>query len=261
MKPSAAVRRVAWITGGGGGIGRAVATRLADDGCQIVLLDIDSRRNEVVAGEITASGGHALALVVDVTSEEQIAAAVEKSLASFETIDLLVNNAAAIGPTAPLHAVSRSDWDHVLAVNLTGPFLCSKAVLPTMIPRRSGKIINIASIAGKIAYPLRSPYAVSKAGLIELTLTLAKEVGEHNIQVNAICPGPVTGPRMDRIIAERAVRLGQSADTVRQTYLSSSVLKRMVNADDIAAVVSLLASVAGDNITGQTIDVTAGYAL
>src|SRR5439155_17997469 len=108
------------------------------------------------------------------------------------------------GHTAPVARGERAAWDDVLAVNLTGAFLCAKAVLPAMIGRRSGKIINISSIAGKIGYALRSPYAVSKWGLIGFTLSLAKEAGEHNIQVNAVCPGPVKGERMQRLFEQRA---------------------------------------------------------
>src|SRR5262249_45182567 len=116
-------------------------------------------------------------------------------------------------------------------------------------------------IAGKIAYALRSPYAVSKWGLIGLTLTLAKEMAAHNIQVNAVCPGPARGERMDRIIRQRAAELGQTPEQVEPTYLDTMALKPFVEPEDVAAMVAYLASPAGDNITGATFDVTAGYAL
>jgi NAD(P)-dependent dehydrogenase (short-subunit alcohol dehydrogenase family) len=154
-----------------------------------------------------------------------------------------------------------ADWDEVLAVNLTGAFLCCRAFLPGMIARRAGKIINIASVAGKTAYPLRSPYAVSKWGLIGLTLTLAREVGEHQIQVNAVCPGPVEGDRMRRVIQERAAELGQEPAVVESDYLARTALHRMVTSHDVAALVAFLASPEADNITGQAIDVSAGYGL
>ncbi len=155
----------------------------------------------------------------------------------------------------------RSDWDEVLTVNLTGAWLCCQAVLPEMIARRAGKIINIASMAGKIAYPLRSPYAVSKWGLIGLTLTLAQEVGVYQIQVNAVCPGPVEGERMRRIIRDRAVALGQVPEEVERAYVEPAAMKRMVRAEDVAALVAFLASPEADNITGQAIDVSAGFRL
>ena len=148
-----------------------------------------------------------------------------------------------------------------MAVNLTGAFLCAKAVAPLMMEQRCGKIINISSIAGKQAYPLRAPYAVSKWGLIGLTLTLAKELGPHNIQVNAVCPGPVEGERMRTIIEKRASELKRSVEEVQRAYLSATVLGRMVREDDVASVAVFLASAEGDNITGQAIDVAAGYGL
>jgi NAD(P)-dependent dehydrogenase (short-subunit alcohol dehydrogenase family) len=174
---------------------------------------------------------------------------------------VLVNNAGIIGPTAPVAQVRRADWDEVLGVNLTGAFLCARAVLPDMTARRSGRIINIASIAGKMAYALRSPYAVSKWGLIGLTLTLAKECGPYNIQVNAVCPGPVSGERMRGIISRRAAELGQTVDEVERAYVGAAALGRMVEAEDVAAMVTFLASPAGRNITGQALDVTAGYGM
>jgi NAD(P)-dependent dehydrogenase (short-subunit alcohol dehydrogenase family) len=203
----------------------------------------------------------ALACSTDVTDETQVQDMVTRTLGAFGRIDLVVNNAAIVGPTARVPDIARKDWDDVLAVNLTGAFLCAKAVLPTMMQQHTGKIINIASIAGKIAYAWRSPYAVSKWGLIGLTMTLAKEMGEYNIQVNAVCPGPVAGPRMDGIIQKRAAEMGQTIEQAEAWYLQSTVLKRMVQPDDVANLVAYLASPAGDNITGQTLDVTAGWGL
>jgi len=171
----------------------------------------------------------------------------------------LVNNAGIIGPTAAVPDVSRRDWEEVLAVNLTGAFLCSKLFLPAMIARRSGRIINISSIAGKIGYALRSPYAVSKWGMIGLTLSTAKEVGEHNIQVNAVCPGPVEGDRMKALIETRADEQGRSVGEVTQEYVDQVVLGRFVQADDIAALVAFLTSDEALNITGQALDVSAGW--
>src|SRR5205085_10049787 len=139
--------------------------------------------------EIQRLGRHTLAVVADVTQEEQVEAMAAQARQTLGRIDVLVNNAGIIGPTAPVVSLRRADWDEVLAVNLTGAMLCCKAVLPGMLARRAGKVINISSIAGKIAYALRSPYAVSKWGLIGLTLTLAREAGPYNGQVNAVRPG------------------------------------------------------------------------
>jgi NAD(P)-dependent dehydrogenase (short-subunit alcohol dehydrogenase family) len=253
--------RVAIVTGGGKNIGRAIALRLARDGFAVVVVGLGLDELRGVAGEIEHLGQRGLALVTDVSREDQVAGMVAQTLHTFGRIDVLVNNAAIIGPTAPVLQIRREDWEEVLAVNLTGAFLCAKAVLPAMMEQRSGRIINISSIAGKIAYALRSPYAVSKWGLIGLTLTLAKEVGQHNIQVNAVCPGPVQGERMQRVISQRAAELNQTAAQVEEVYLQTMVLRRMVTEEEVAALVAYLASPAAAGMTGQAIDIAAGYGL
>jgi NAD(P)-dependent dehydrogenase (short-subunit alcohol dehydrogenase family) len=252
---------VAIVTGGGRAIGRRISLELARAGHDLVVAGPIADEIQAVAGEIRASGRQALPLIVDVTREEQVQEMAARTLAEYGRVDVLVNNAGIIGPTAPVTEVQRGDWDEVLAVNLTGPYLCAKAVLPAMIARRAGKIVNISSIAGQVGYALRSPYCASKWGLIGLTLTLAKEVGGHNIQVNAVCPGPVAGSRMQRIIEKRAAELGRTVDDMQQEYVDTTLLKRFVREEDVAALVVYLASPAGDNITGQTLGVTAGYGL
>jgi len=253
--------RVAMVTGGGRALGKVISRRLARDGADVVLIGPDTQELQETAFEIQALGRQALAIVADVSQQDQVNAMAERARQTFGRIDILVNNAGVIGPTALAVNISRAEWDEVLAVNLTGAFLCCKAVAPGMMARRSGKIINIASMAGKMAYALRSPYAVSKWGLIGLTLTLAKELGEYNVQVNAVCPGPVVGERMQRIIQQRAVELSQSVAEVERSYIEAAALKRMVQADDVAALVAFLASAEADNITGQAIDVSAGYGI
>ena len=197
--------------------------------------------------------------MVDVSIEAQVDSSVERTVAELGPIDLLVNNAGITGPTAYAHDVSRSAWDDVMCVNLTGAFLCSKAVAPSMIQRRSGKIINISSVAGKMGYALRAPYCVSKWGLIGLTLTQANELGQYNIQVNAICPGPVEGERMQALLQKRAHQQGKSIDDVKREYVSNTALGKMVQEEDIASMVSFLASSEANHITGQAIDVSAGW--
>ncbi len=153
--------RVAIVAGGGQGIGRTIALRLVRDGIDLVLAGPDPDGLHATAAEIRSLGGHALAVVADVSREGQVGALDEQARAAFGRIDVLVNSAAIIGPTAPVARVRRGEWDEVIAVNLTGALLCRQVVLPEMIARGSGKIVNIASVAGKIAYPLRSPYAES----------------------------------------------------------------------------------------------------
>jgi NAD(P)-dependent dehydrogenase (short-subunit alcohol dehydrogenase family) len=146
-------------------------------------------------------------------------------------------------------------------VNLTGAFLCSRAVIPQMMSQGSGAIINIASIAGRLAYALRSPYAVSKWGMLGLSRTLAQELGPHNIRVNAICPGPTAGDRMNTVIEGRAKGLGLPREEVERNYLEGTALKRMVDPAHVAAAVVFLASNEGSSITGEAIDITCGFSL
>jgi len=253
--------QAAIITGGGQGIGKAIALKLAREGADVLVSGRHRDTLENTAREIEKLGRRSLVAVTDVSQESQVSAMVEAALQYFGRIDILVNNAGVTGPTAPITSVSRDEWDHVFAVNLTGAFLCAKAVIPHMIERRSGKIINISSIAGKLAYALRSPYAASKWGMIGLSRTLAQELGPHNIQVNAICPGPTAGDRMRGVIAGRARELGQTEAEVERLYVEGTALKRMVDPDHVAAMVVLLVSNEGSSITGEAIDVSAGYAL
>jgi len=254
-------QKVAIVTGGARNIGKTISLRLAREGMRLAIVAPEADEVEATTTEFKRLNVACLPLVVDIRREDQVQSMAEAVRHTWGRIDLLVNNAGIIGPTAPVPQVSLDDWSDVLAVNLTGAFLCAKHVLPVMTAQRSGKIVNISSIAGKIGYALRSPYAVSKWGLIGLTLTLAKEGGPHNIQVNAICPGPVEGERMRRVMANRARETGQSDAEVRQWYLQQMALGRFVQAEDIAAMVAYLASPQADNITGQAIDVTAGYGL
>lgn len=251
--------RSAIITGSGRGIGREIALSFAREGALLLLADRQAEGLSRVAEEARALGGKAQPFVADVSNAADVERMAQAAFSHFGKVDILVNNAAVIGPTAPLHEIGESDWAEVLAVNLTGPFLCARAVLGDMIARRSGRIINIASIAGKIAYPLRSPYAASKWGLIGMTMALAAEVGRYNITVNAICPGPVEGERMARVIEERAHALGISKEEVERRFRQAAALGRMVKAKDVAAVALFLASEDGENITGEAIAVSAGY--
>jgi NAD(P)-dependent dehydrogenase (short-subunit alcohol dehydrogenase family) len=255
------MEQVAVVTGAGQGLGRIIALRLGQAGFAVALTGPEQNQLDQVATEMTALGQTAISLVVDVRDEAQVQQMAAQVRRRFAHIDLLVNNAGIIGPTAAVQEVQASEWADVLAVNLTGAFYCCKAVLPCMYERRQGKIINMSSIAGKFAYASRSPYAASKWGLIGLTLTLAREAGPFNVQVNAICPGPVEGPRMQRVIAQRAAELGCSEAEVKRDYLGRMALRQFVQPEDVAEAVAYLASPAGDRITGQTLDVTAGYGL
>jgi NAD(P)-dependent dehydrogenase (short-subunit alcohol dehydrogenase family) len=253
--------QVAVVTGAGRGLGRVIALRLGQAGFAVALAGPEQSDLQQLAAEMAGLGQTALPVVVDVRDEAQVQQMAAQVRGHFSHIDLLVNNAGIIGPTAGVQDVHASEWNDVLAVNLTGAFYCCKAVLTGMYERRQGKIINISSIAGKFAYALRSPYAVSKWGLIGLTLTMAREAGPFNVQVNAICPGPVEGSRMQKVIADKAAEQGRSEADVKREYLDRMALGQFVQPQDVAEAVAFLASPAGDRITGQTLDVTAGYGL
>jgi len=253
--------QVAIVTGGGRGIGKEIALALANEGANVL---VSGRHREVLdstAAEIEALGRRSVVTVTDVSNEAQVNEMVQAAVNAFGRIDILVNNAGLVGPTAPVTGVKREDWDEVFAVNLTGAFLCAKAVIPHLIEHRSGKIINISSIAGKMAYALRSPYAASKWGMLGLSATLALELGTHNIQVNAICPGPTAGDRMTGVIAGRAKELGRSVEEIEKLYVEGTALKRMVDPKHVAAAVVFFCSEDGDSITGEALEVSAGYAL
>lgn len=253
--------QTAIITGGGRGIGKAIALALAREGADVLVSGRQRDVLETTADEIKKLGRRALATVTDVSNEEQVTEMVNACLERFGQVDILVNNAGVTGPTASVINVDLDQWNDVIAVNLTGAFLCAKAVVPHMMERGYGRIINISSVAGKLAYALRSPYAASKWGMIGLSRTLAQELGPYNIQVNAICPGPTEGDRMRGVISGRARELGKSEVEIEQLYVQGTALKRMVDPTHVADAVLFFASDAGASITGEALDVTAGYAL
>lgn len=253
--------KVAVITGGGKGIGRAIALRFAGEGAKVLLNGTSKEAIEEVAEEIERSGGHALAYQADIAEEANVRQMIEAALSAFGRIDILVNNSGIAGPTAPLVKVSLEDWQRTFDVNLTGAFLCAKYALPGMIEQKSGCVLNITSVGGLGGYPFRSPYSASKWGMIGLTKTLALEVGRHNITVNAIAPGPVRGPRIEAVLQKRAEQLGRSFAEMEQEMVEGTALKRMVENEDIAAMALFLASDEGRNITGETINISGGMRL
>ena len=252
--------KVALITGGGRGIGRAIALRFASEGAAVMLAATKRESLAATAAEIRKAGGRATTTIADVADEAAVKKMVAATLAELGGLDVLVNNAGIGGPTLKVVDMDRADWDRTLAVNVTGAFLCSKHAIPHMLERKSGRIVNITSIAGLRGDPLRSPYAVSKWGMIALTRTLAGELGEHGITVNAIAPGAVRGERVEGVIAARAKALGRpAADVERELFVDPTALKRMVGPDDVAATAAFLASDDAANITGETISVSAGF--
>jgi 3-oxoacyl-[acyl-carrier protein] reductase len=237
--------KVALVTGAGQGIGAAIARRLAAAGARIAVFDLNFPSARAVAQEI---GG--IPLAGDVTREADLEVALANLTASAGPVDILVNNAGIIGKVGPISEVSRSDLEQVLAINLIGPFLLSRAVIPAMLERQYGRIVNVASIAGKEGNPNLIPYSVSKAALIALTKALAKEVaGKGDITVNSISPAVIHTPMMDALPA------------ATQEYMVSRVpLGRPGKAEEVAALVHYLASSEASFTTGQCYDISGGRA-
>ena len=250
---------VAIVTGGGRGIGRAISSAIASEGAKVVVAGRSAHLLDEVVKDIKSKGGQAKAIQTDVRDESQVKRMVEQTLADWGQIDVLVNNAGITGPTANLVDLDLSDWNEVLTVNLTGFMLCAREVLKGMIPRRNGNIINISSISGMAGHPLRSPYAVSKWGIIGLTETLAIEVGQHNIRVNCISPGAVKGERMDNVWKAKAKALHVTYEEVMNSVMSQYSLKRIAEPSEVAAAVVFLASDESSGITGHTLVVNCGY--
>ncbi|MBI5760721.1 MAG: SDR family oxidoreductase [Planctomycetales bacterium] len=235
----------AFITGAGQGIGAAIARRFAAAGAMVGVFDLD----EGLAGKLAREIG-GIPLVGSVTSEADIDRALNEFRQQAGSPDLVVNNAGIIGKVGPIGSLDRSDLENVLAVNLVGPFLISRAVLPAMRERRYGRIVNVASIAGKEGNPNLIPYSVSKAALIALTKALAKEVaGQGDITVNSISPAVIHTPMMDAL------------PQTTQDYMVSRVpLGRPGTADEVAALVHYLASSEASFTTGQCYDISGGRA-
>jgi len=251
--------KVAIITGGGKGIGRAISLAFAREGANVVVAARTESALKEVASEIEAIGRKSLAVVTDLSDPEQSLAMVDRTLEEFGKVDVLVNNSGIEGPTASVVDMDLEAWNQVLAVNLTGTMLCAKhALKKSMIPRQNGIIINISSGMGRRGFGLRSPYSASKWGIIGFTQALAWEVGGCGIRVNCIVPGPVEGDRLERVLREKSKVLGITFEEIMQSTKARSALGRMVKPEEVAALAVFLASEQSSSITGQTINCCAG---
>lgn len=240
--------RKAVVTGAGSGIGRVIALTLAGKGAAVAVVDVNLDAARSVASEIEAAGGAAAAFAVDVSDADAVAAAMKEVAEALGGLDILVNNAG-ITRDNLLIRMSPDDWDLVLKVNLKGAFNCTRAAVRPMMSTRWGRIVNIASVIGQVGNVGQANYAASKAGLIALTKTTAREFASRNITANAIAPGFIQTPMTDSL-----------PEKVRESLAEKILLKRLGTPEDVANLVAFLVSDDADYITGQTINVDGGMA-
>jgi len=239
------------VTAGAAGIGRSILEAFVKAGSQVHICDVDEAVLNRTMQEIPGVTGS----VADVASEPNVDRLFEDVKRHLGGLDVLVNNAGIAGPTGPVETLSLADWERTMGVNLTGQFLCTRRAVPMLKEAGGGSIVNLSSVAGRLGYPLRTPYASAKWAVVGFSKSLASELGRFGIRVNAIQPGIVAGERMKRVIAARAASQGKSEREVEEQYLEQISLRRMVEPTDIAAMVLFLCSEAGRNITGQAISV------
>ncbi len=243
--------QVALVTGAGNGIGRAIAVGFARAGADVAVAGRTPQTLAEVAGKIEAEGRRSLTCVVDMRDIPQVRAMVRQVVETFGRLDVLVNNAGLTNRTPSLE-VTEETWDAVMGTNLKGLFFCCQEAARHMVPRRRGKIINVASIFGLVGRPERAAYSASKAAAMQLTRTLAVEWAPHNIHVNAIAPGATRTPTREELFGDPAYL---------QRLVAQYPLGRIADPEDIVGTALFLASTASDFITGQTIVVDGGHTI
>jgi NAD(P)-dependent dehydrogenase (short-subunit alcohol dehydrogenase family) len=239
------------VTAGAAGIGLAIVKRLLAHGAHVFVCDVD----EVALGSFAKSNPQAHAVNADVSSDadvDRMFAGVRDNLGG---LDALINNAGIAGPTGAVEEIDPTEWRRCIEIDLTGQFLCARRAVPMLKAAGGGSIINMSSAAGRHGYAYRTPYSAAKFGIIGFTQSLAKELGPANIRVNAILPGIIEGPRIERVIRDRAAQLDVSYGAMEKAYLERVSLRRMTSPHDVAAMIAFLLSDAGINISGQSIGV------
>lgn len=237
------------ITGGASGLGRAMAERFLSEGDRVAICDADPH----AVSEFAGAHPDQIACVADVTDEAQMQAFFDQIDAGWDRVDVVCANAGIGGPAGRIEDLSLADWNRCIEVNLSGTFLTCRWAARRMRAAGQGLIVLTSSTAGQFGYPLRSPYATAKWGIVGLTKTLAMELGPAGVRVNAICPGAVEGDRMDRVVAMEAEASGKSHDEVRALYVKGVSLRSWVTAEDVADTVAWLASPQAKRISGQIV--------
>jgi NAD(P)-dependent dehydrogenase (short-subunit alcohol dehydrogenase family) len=239
------------ITAGASGIGRTVAKTFLENDALVFICDISEERLEQCRAELPGIEG----FPADVSDPVQVDLFFKEAISFLGGLDVLVNNAGIAGPSGPIEKMSPEEWDRTIAVNLNGQFYCLRRAVPLIKERGGGSIINISSHAGLFGYPFRTPYAASKWAIIGLTKSLAMELGDFGIRVNAICPGSVDGPRMETIIEHDAQVGGVAPEVVREKYLRQTSLRTFIDSQEVADMILYLCSNSGRSVSGQALAV------
>ena len=235
------------VTAGGAGIGRVIADTFLEHGAKVHVCDVDEKALKSL-GTIT----HSVADVAKLADVDRLFEEVTKKLGG---LDVLVNNAGIAGPTARVEDIKPEDWDRTIAIDLNGMFYCTRKAMPMIKRSGGGSIVNLSSTAGRLGFPLRSPYAAAKWGVVGFTKSLAVEAGPDKVRVNCIQPGIVEGERVERVIAAKAKAIGAEHEKVRAMMLETTSLRSTVTAQDVANMALFLATAPGRHITGQAISV------
>ncbi len=252
------IGKAAIVTGAGRGIGHAMALRLAQEGADVAIVDINQESAEETAHEIRALNRRSLALSVDLSRIDLIAAMIDEVVAGFGRLDIIINNAGRV-EIKPFLDVTEKEWDQTIDLNLKGTYFCIQAAARQMIKQGAGgRIINMSSVSGRHGRADSSAYAASKMGIISVTQSAALALAKYNILVNAICPGIVPTPMWDQIDDDRARLFGYEKGTARAALVETVPLKRAAEAEEIAATAAFLASDDSSFITGQAINVDGG---
>jgi NAD(P)-dependent dehydrogenase (short-subunit alcohol dehydrogenase family) len=249
----------AFVTGASQGIGREIAITLANHGANVTL----AARSDGIyeTAKLIGDESATLSVETDVTDEDSVEAAIEATVEEFGGLDCLVNNAGIAGPTKPIQEITLEEWQRVQDVNVTGTFLCTKHAVRHLVESDRASIVSISSRSAKTPHPNRTPYTASNAGQLTMMRAVAYELGEHSITANTICPGPVDGDRIRRVLKAQAQEAGRDLETFWEEYESQIPLNEFVPPEEIGEMVAYLAGPNARHITAQSINIDSGLSV